>query len=71
MNTRPEIIRIVRSRAFDAVASQTVPDDATPQELAEGLISYALYLLSPEVGSQAAATEAQGIIEKYRQMTHG
>jgi len=69
--TRPEIVRIVRSRAFTALASAQVPDDTTPREEAEGLISYALYVLSREVGSQAAANEAQAIVDKYRDVTHG
>ena len=71
MITRPEVVEIVRRRAFEALASQNVPDDATPHEEAEGLVTHALAILSRAGGGDAAADEVQSIVERYRHATHG
>ena len=71
MSTRPEVVGIIRSRAFSALASQCVPEDTTPQEEAEGLVSYALHVLSRDLGSQTALNEVQGIVDKYTNATLG
>jgi len=66
MSTRKEVVEAVRGRAFTALASLAVPEDATAHEQAEGLVRKALEVLSEHCGSEAALNELQAIVDKCR-----
>ena len=66
MPTRPDVVKQVHNFAFDAIAATTLPDDITPQEQAEGLISLALAVLREDAATSAALTECLGMLGKHQ-----
>jgi hypothetical protein len=65
MPERPKVVELVRTFAFDATAKPAIPDDAPPEELAEGLILRALEILIDGIGKQKASQVAHALVEKY------
>jgi hypothetical protein len=65
MSGRRTVVELVRLFAFDATAKPAIPDDAPPEELAEGLILRALEILIDGLGKQNASRVAHGLVEKY------
>jgi hypothetical protein len=65
MADRSKVVELVRVFAFDATAKPAIPDDALPEELAEGLILRAVEVLIDGVGKQDASRVAHAVVEKY------
>jgi hypothetical protein len=65
MSGRSKVVELVRTFAFDATAKPAIPDDASAEELAEGLILRAVEILIDGVGKQNASRVAHALVEKY------
>jgi hypothetical protein len=65
MAGRREVVELVHRYAFDATAKPSIPDDAAPEELAEGLVLRAVEILIDGLGKQKASQVAHALVEKY------
>jgi hypothetical protein len=66
MLARPTVIETVYRAAREGLGRQSVPDDVTVQEEAEGLILLAMGRLRCELAADVAVDAANQMVSKYR-----